>query len=159
LYQGARDGARRNTDRIDAIEYRAGMTDDELLVRTFEAGDEPPGGFHHREHVRVAWWYLRQHSCVEALTRFSTALRRFAIARGKPDLYHETITTAFVLIINERLYGLESNATWSQFAEQNPDLLTWRPSVLERYYLAETLASERARRTFVLPDRLAPISL
>jgi hypothetical protein len=135
------------------------MTDDEALINTFEAGEEPAGGFHHQEHVRVAWWYLRHHSWADALARFSAALRRFAIARGKPDLYHETITTAFVLIINERLYGADSQATWSQFAERNPDLLTWRPSVLDRYYLAETLASERARRTFVLPDRLAGRSL
>ena len=131
------------------------VVDDSALVRTFEAGEEPPGGFHHREHVRVAWWYLRRHSCAEALIRFSTALRRFAVARGKPDLYHETITTAFVLIINERLDGADPSATWLQFCDENPDLLTWRPSVLDRYYRPETLASERARRTFVLPDRLA----
>ena len=61
----------------------------------FEAGDEPPGGFHHREHVRVAWYYLTQAPLPEALVRFSNALRRFALARGKPGLYHETITTAF----------------------------------------------------------------
>jgi hypothetical protein len=125
------------------------------LVRTFEAGEEPPGGFHHREHVRVAWWYLRQYPVAEALTRFSTALRRFAVARGKPDLYHETITTAFVLIINERLHAANPPAGWSEFSEANADLLTWRPSVLDRYYRPETLASERARRTFLLPDRLS----
>lgn len=34
------------------------------------------------------------------------------------------------------------------------DLLAWQPSILDRYYRAETLDSDRARRTFVMPDRL-----
>jgi len=129
--------------------------DDRAFVAAFEAGQEPPGGFHHREHVRVAWYYLQQHSLPDALVRFSTALRRFAEAQGQPGLYHETITTAYLLIINERLDGPERELGWEAFANRHPDLLTWRPSVLDRYYHKDTLMSDRARRTFVLPDRLA----
>jgi len=129
--------------------------DDETLVATFEAGHEPPGGFHHRQHVRVAWYYLQRHALPDALVRFSTALRRFAAAQGKPGLFHETITTAYVLLINERLDGSERDLTWDAFADRNPDLLSWQPSVLDCYYHKETLKSDRARRTFVLPDRLA----
>ena len=129
--------------------------DDQSLVAMFEAGQEPPGGFHHREHVRVAWYYLQHHSLPDALVRFSTALRRFAAAQGKPGLYHETITTAYLLVINERLDGAARDLTWDAFATRNPDLLSWQPSVLDRYYQSETLKSDRARRTFVLPDRLA----
>jgi len=131
------------------------MIDDESLIRSFEAGEEPAGGFHHAEHVRVAWWYLRQHPWPEALARFGAALRRFAAAQGKPNLFHETITTAFVLVINQRLDDADRHAPWTDFVAQNPDLLTWRPSVLDRYYRPDTLQSERARRPFLLPDRLA----
>ena len=129
--------------------------DERAFVAAFEAGQEPPGGFHHREHVRVAWYYLQQHSLPDALVRFSTALRRFAEAQRQPGLYHETITTAYLLIINERLDGAERELGWEAFADRHPDLLTWRPSVLDRYYHKDTLMSDRARRTFVLPDRLA----
>jgi hypothetical protein len=128
--------------------------DDDVLVRMFEAGEAPPQGFHHREHVRAAWHYLRHHPLPEALARFSAALRRFAEAQGKPDLYHETITVAYVLLINERLDGTGRDLDWSAFVEANTDLLSWKPSVLDRYYEKATLASERARRTFILPDRL-----
>jgi hypothetical protein len=131
------------------------VIDDKALIDAFEAGDEPPGGFHHREHVRVAWYYLQQAPFSEALVRFSSNLRRFAAARGKPGLYHETITTAYLLLINERLDGDDRNLTWTAFAERHPDLLTWKPSALDRYYRPETLTSDRARRTFVMPDRLA----
>ena len=130
--------------------------DDECLVRLFEAGEMPPQGFRHPDHVRVAWWYLRHHQLPEALARFSAALRHFAVARGKPDLFHETITTAYLLLINERLDDAGRDVPWPEFAARNPDLLAWRPSVLNRYYQEETLASDRARRTFVMPDRLEP---
>ena len=129
--------------------------DDVTLVRSFEAGEVPPDGFHHRDHVRVAWWYLRESPLPEALGRFVSALRRFAAAQRKPDLYHETITTAYLLLINERLDDGGRDLGWEEFARRNPDLLTWKPSILARFYREDTLASARAKRTFVMPDRLA----
>ena len=127
--------------------------EDERLIAAFEAGQIPESGFRHSDHVRVAWAYLRRHGLYGALPRFSEALKQFALAQGKPDLYHETITTAYVLLINERLDD-DRSITWDEFARRHADLLAWRPSVLDRYYLPATLASERARRIFVLPDRL-----
>jgi hypothetical protein len=127
--------------------------DDERLIRLFEAGDVPPDGFHHRDHVRVAWWYLRHLPLDAALERFSAALRHFADVQGKPTLFHATITTAYVLLIHARLEASGGDAPWEAFAARHPDLLTWRPSVLDRYYTQETLASDRARQSFVPPDR------
>jgi hypothetical protein len=130
------------------------MTDDEL-VRAFEAGDPPAGGFHHEQHVRVAWIYLQRLPLAEALGHFTAALKHFAERQRAPGLYHETITVAFVLLINERLsesHGLR----WPEFAARHPDLLAWKPSILDRFYRPETLSSPRARRGFVMPDRLAP---
>ena len=128
------------------------MTDEEL-VRSFEAGTEPPGGFHHAEHVRVAWWYLRREPLERALARFKDRLKHFAAAQNAPGLYHETITVAFVLLVNERLDGEGPEGSWEEFAARNADLFAWKPSILDRYYEAATLASDRARRTFVWPDR------
>ena len=130
------------------------MTDDELM-RAFEAGKVPDGGFHHEQHVRVAWNYLKAHALPEALARFCSALKGFAQAQGAPNLYHETITVSFVLLINERLARDEAQASWAAFAAANPDLLSWKPSVLDRYYTKDTLDSAHARRVFVMPDRLA----
>jgi hypothetical protein len=127
--------------------------DDRELVDAFEAGTVPEGGFHHAQHVRVAWYYLRHRPLLEALERFQTRLRAFAAAQGKPDLYHETITTAYVLLINERLQDGAREEDWDTFSARNADLLSWKPSILGRYYRDETLWSDRARRTFVMPDR------
>lgn len=128
-------------------------TDDDLLA-AFEAGREPEGGFHHREHVRVAWLYLRREPWTLALARFSQGLQGFARAQGKPGLYHETVTVAFFLIIHERMAAADAPLSFDDFARRNPDLLTWRPSVLDRFYEKGTLDSDRARRVFVMPDRL-----
>ena len=133
------------------------MLDDDALLDGFEKGTIPAGEFHHAEHVRVAWMYLRRYPLTDALARFIAALKRFAAGHGLPGLYHETITIAFVLVIAERLDGA-SQLSWADFAAKNPDLLTWKPSVLASYYSDETLASERARRSFVMPDRISRVS-
>jgi hypothetical protein len=126
------------------------MTDAEFL-RSFEDGTLPSSAFHHRDHVRLAWLYLRRLPAPEALARFTDGLKRFAAAKGKPGLYHETITWAYLLLIHERMARSEAD-TWEEFAGLNDDLLVWNPSVLDRYYEKETLGSELARRVFVLPE-------
>lgn len=128
------------------------MTDQEL-IEAFEAGRAPEGGFHHAQHVRVAWHYLRHHPLAAALTLFSEGLKRFAAAQGQPNLYHETVTTAYVLLINERL-DRSTPGDWDTFASAHPELLSWRPSLLDRYYTPELLWSVRAKHTFVMPDLL-----
>jgi hypothetical protein len=126
---------------------------DRDFLAAFEDGTLPEECFHHRDHVRVAWLLLREGSPAAALDRFSTALRRFAAAKGKPGLYHETVTWAYLLLINERMERCGRGLDWERFAASNPDLMTWRPSVLDGYYTPETLGSDLARRVFLLPDR------
>jgi hypothetical protein len=129
------------------------MTDQELIAR-FEDGTLPNQCFHHREHVRTAFLYLTKYPALEALRIFSQNLRRFAQAHGKPQLYHETITWAYILLIQERRARAGKKQSWAEFARNNPDLLTWKDGILTRLYRPETLMSELARDVFVFPDRL-----
>lgn len=128
------------------------MNDRDFLA-AFENGTLPEDRLHHPDHVRAAWLLLREERPAAALARFSSALKRFAEAKGKTRLYHETITWAYVLLINERVQRGGGRLDWEEFARTNADLLTWRPSVLDRYYTPEALASELARQVFLLPDR------
>lgn len=128
----------------------------EVIIERFERGKGPGESFHHADHIRVAFAYLSRYSVLEALQRFSEALRRFAAAQGKPQLYHETITWAYLFLIRERMVRSEDEQTWEQFAAANPDLLLWEKGsggILGRYYEAKTLASAMARAGFVLPDK------
>jgi hypothetical protein len=127
-------------------------TDGELLA-AFESCALPNEAFHHADHVHVAWAYLDRLPPLEALARFTASLKRYATHHGAPERYHETITLAYFFLIAERRARAPQLATWEAFAEANPDLLRWRGGVLEERYDPETLASDLARRTFLLPDR------
>lgn len=126
------------------------MTDSELRSR-FESLSLPPGEFSHREHVRVAWIYLRELPLLEALRVFPENLRRFAVAAGVPGLYHETITWAFLIVINERI-ARSGAEDFDGFAAANGDL--FERGFLQRWYEPETLESALARETFLFPDRV-----
>jgi hypothetical protein len=125
------------------------MTNRELIEQ-FEAGTVD--SFHHADHVRLAFAYLSECSVLRALERFSAALRRYAAARGKSQLYHETITYAYFFLIRERM-ARSTPSDWDEFARHNPDLLVWKGGVLARYYHETTLQSDLAREVFLLPDK------
>ena len=128
------------------------MLSEEELIEAFEARTLAPSAFSHREHVRVAWAYLRRETLAEAIVKFCAGLKAFADAIGKAGLYHETVSWAFMLIIQDRV--ARGNAeTWDAFAAQNDDLLRNGRQLLERYYLPVTLDSPLARETFIWPDR------
>lgn len=129
------------------------MTDRELVERfenlTLEA-------FPHRDHVRLAWCYLREDELIDALQRFASGLKRFAAHHGATGKYHETITWGYLLLIHDRMRDGE---TFEEFAARNADLLDWERPILLRYYTPELLWSDRARHTFVWPDITAPPEL
>jgi hypothetical protein len=132
------------------------MTSEEL-IKEFQRSAAADGSFHHAEHVRLAFECLRRLPILKALETFPAALKQFAIDRGRPKLYHATITWAHMLLIQERIArsGVSTEEqSWQQFAENNPDLLLWKDGILSRFYDEATLKSELARTIFVFPDRL-----
>lgn len=126
------------------------MSNEEFIQR-FET-DTMTGEFHHADHVRLAFAYLSENPPLQALEKFAAALQRFAAARGKTQLYHETITHAYFFLIRERI-ARTGAAAWDDFAGQNPDLLRWKPGILNRYYQESTLQSDLARAVFLFPDK------
>src|SRR5438874_8412418 len=127
--------------------------DDEEFITRFEAGTLPNESFHHRDHVKMVWLYLDRHPVLEALVRFSDALKRFAATHGKPNLYHQTITWSYIFLIYERRERHGREHSWETFSTANADLFDWRNSILKSYYKHETLHSEFARKVFVFPDK------
>ncbi len=122
------------------------MTDAEFLA-AFEAATLPPACFRHADHLRAGFLLLAESGFEGAVSRMRAALRRFATALGKPELYHETITVAFMALVNERRHGHEA-LDWGSFAAANGDLFDKR--ILSGYYRPQVLESRRAREVFVL---------
>jgi len=125
--------------------------DDRDFVAAIEACTLPAADFDHRQHVRLAWLYLTGEPLLDALTHFVVTLKRYATSLGATAKYHETITFAFLFLIHERMQRAPAE-TFDAFARANPDLFE---PILDRYYRRETLASDLARATFVMPDRAA----
>ncbi|MDF1791318.1 MAG: hypothetical protein P1U88_05370 [Thalassobaculaceae bacterium] len=130
------------------------MTDEEFAA-AFEGLSLPPAEFRHTGHVRLAWIYLRRLPLPDAMRRYAESLRAFAGHVGKPGLYHETITYAFLMVINERIADGPEGDSWEGFQARNPDVMAGVKAALGRYYSDERLAGDRARAGFVMPDRLA----
>ena len=126
-------------------------TDREELER-FMRGEFEAAQFPHRAHVRMAFLMLQCYDFPESVLHYSRALRTMAARAGKPQAFHQTVTIAFLSLIAERLEGAEWK-DFGAFTRDNPDLLD--KGAVARWYRPERLASERARRTFVLPEPVA----
>jgi len=124
----------------------------EELIDQFERGAVPAESFHHADHVRLAFAYLGKYPVFQALEKFATALKRFAAAQGRPQIYNETITFAYLFLIRERM-ACSPGSGWEEFSSLNPDLLVWRDGVLDLFYRVETLKSELAKTVFLFPDK------
>ena len=118
------------------------------LLADFESGRIDPAQFPHRDHVRVGYELIERHLYPEALLHLARGLRWLAAKAGKPEVYHETITAAFLALIAERrLSG--RYVGFEDFAERNPDL--FRKKLLSDFYEPAVLQSSVARQIFVLP--------
>lgn len=73
------------------------------LIERFESGSISSEEFHHTDHVQLAFTYLTTYPMLQALEKCVGALKRFAAAHGKKQLYNETITCAYFFLIRERM--------------------------------------------------------
>ena len=126
------------------------MTDEEFLA-ALEDLSLDSAEFRHEGHVRAGYLMLRTDDFLAATARMRRALKRYSTSRGRPGMYHETQTVAFMALINERMQVAGDAGGWDAFARTHPDLLDAR--LIERYYRPETLESDLARRIFLLADR------
>lgn len=133
------------------------LTDSEFL-RQFETAVLPKEFFSHVGHLRAAFLFLERESVILAQRHFASAIQRYANALGASEKFHTTITYALLAVMAAR-QGVQRQADWQTFIAGNPDLLTDARGLLLKYYHADTLDSEQAKRQFVLPDKASLASL
>jgi hypothetical protein len=121
------------------------MTDAEFL-RAFEDTTLEP--FHHRDHLRVTFLYLRQFGEQGTRERLGPAILRYAAARNVSQKYHETITLAWICLVSAASDGADD---FGAMLAAHPHLLD--KNLLGRYYSPELLQSAEARDRWVEPDR------
>jgi hypothetical protein len=128
---------------------RQAMSDQEF-IDAFTAGQLQPSGFDHRAHLRAAFLLLQGSPFLEACMAMRDGLQALAGKLGKPDLYHETVTVAFMALVAERMAA--DAGEWDDFIAQHPELC--ERGLLDGYYSKTLLATGAARRTFAMPDRI-----
>lgn len=132
------------------------------LVAAFRACTLPRDEWTHAAHLRVGAWHVHHHGAGEALALLRARIRRLNEHHGTSNTatggYHETITAAYVRLIEEFL------ATFARDVplEARVDALLAGPFgerlVLLRFWSKEALGSPRARAAWVDPD-VRPLSL
>jgi ribosomal protein S18 acetylase RimI-like enzyme len=140
------------------VQRRAMTADDEHFVTEFEALRWPLERWHHRDHVKLAYLYLIRYGLAEAAEQLRDGIKAHNAARGIVDSptggYHETMTQAWLRLINVVLceYGPAESA--DAFCEAHPELS--QVKTLRLFYSRERFMSARAKSEFVEPD-LAPL--
>lgn len=127
-------------------------TDYAVMAEELAAGSLQPQGFSHRAHLGTAYEILCRHEVFEGMAIYARGLRRLTEAAGVPEKFNATVTLAFLSLTAERMAQGDYPDT-NAFLDGNADLL--QPGVLGRYFPAETLASDLARRVPVLVPRNA----
>jgi hypothetical protein len=121
-----------------------------VLVEGFEAATLPLARFHHREHMRVALWYLSREPEIDATARMRGGLARFLAHHGRQG-YHETLTVFWMKRLAARFAVTDPARPLDERIEV-VIVSCLSDTRISDYYTAETLASAQAKRTWVPPD-------
>jgi hypothetical protein len=132
---------------------------DELasVVTAFERGSLSRSRWYHRTHLAVAFWYLSWLPDSEAKSRICRGIRHYNECQGIPNTpdsgYHETLSLFWAGVISLFLEKADSGCAKVELVNKllvkyggNKDL--WR-----EYYTFDLLKCEKARRSWVEPDR------
>jgi hypothetical protein len=120
---------------------------DEDFLAAFEAGTLE--AFHHRDHVRMTWLYLRAHEDGAAEGKVTDGIRRFAAAKGAAQMFHVTLTRAWLRLVAAARRETPSG-TFDDFARAHGDLLD--KDRIYRHYRRERILSAEARASWLDPD-------
>ena len=128
--------------------------DDETFMATFEASAFPMDQWHHREHIKAAYLYLRRYPFDIALERMKASILALNAAQHVPEVpgrgYNETMTQAWLRLVHCCLTQYGPSATADRFYEEHPELS--QSKILRFFYSKDLLSSPRTKTEFVEPD-------
>jgi hypothetical protein len=136
------------------------MIDD--LARRFAERSLSRAEWTHEAHLAVGLWHVREFGATEALSRLRTRICRLNESHGTANTttsgYHETITRAYVGLLNEFLTRCPAERSLDEIlADLLASPLAKRDALLA-FYSRDHLYSATARLNWAEPD-LAPIEL
>ena len=132
------------------------MTDPyiESFMQAFEDGSLSRSEWTHSRHLVMALWYLRRHNRDEATRLIRDGIQRYNERQGNFTGYHETITLAWVAVIERFLAVRDLDVPVSVLAGELLGQCGDKDYLL-RFYSRERLFSDEARARWVPPDLAA----
>jgi hypothetical protein len=134
----------------------------DALARDFLAGSLSREQWTHAAHLSVGAWHVDRFGADDAITRLRRGIRALNDHHGTPNTttsgYHETITVAYVRLIDEFLAASEGGAPLERRVSQLLAGPLGERSCLLRFWSRPLLMSEAARAAWVAPD-LAPLAV
>lgn len=129
------------------------MDDAEFLAR-FEDCTLPFDLWTHRAHIRIAYLYLRRHPLEETTARMRAGVQAYNAANNVPEGvhmgYHETLTCAWMRVVDAMIRVHGPGASSEDFCEQQPYLLN--RLLLRLFYNRATIMAPEAKTRFIEPD-------
>jgi hypothetical protein len=120
------------------------------LLRAFEAGEIPNAAFRHRDHLLMAWLYLRRDGPGRGAENIVTGIKRFAAAKGVPDKYNHTETMFWIRVLTHVIVSHPDAGDFEALLTRLPHLLDKRLPL--RHWRRETITSPSAKSEWTPPD-------
>ena len=134
---------------------------DQLIVG-FQSCTLPHAAWTHLAHLRVGAWHVHHLGAETALATLRAGIRRLNDSHGTVNSsnsgYHETITAAYVQLIDAFLATFEASVPLDRRLAALVASPLGDRSILLRYWSRERLMSPEARAAWLAPD-LAPLAL
>ena len=131
--------------------------DDQFFLEQFESGTWPFQKWHHRQHIKAAYLYLRRYPFERAVEQMRAGIKAYNQLHQSKSVtnsgYHETITQGWMRLVDLTLCEFGPADTSDAFVDQHTQLLSTRALLF--FYSRQRLMSAEAKAEFVLPD-LAP---
>jgi hypothetical protein len=128
------------------------MTEEEIIHAAL-AEAVSPAGFHHRDHIRLAWRLHRELGVDATPGAIARAIKWVAAQHGRPEKYHETLTRFWARVVGYHTQPGPEFTGFEQVIAAYPQLLD--KELPARHWRRETLYSAAARAAWVEPDLLA----
>jgi hypothetical protein len=124
------------------------MDDDQSFIDAFESGRLPNAAFHHRDHVRLSWLYLRRGGPASGSRAVLDGIRHFAVVHGAADRFHVTLTLFWVKLVQHLIDTYPGAPTFDDLVTHFPRVLD--KSLVYKHYSPEHLGA--GRQNWLQPD-------
>ena len=122
---------------------------DEAFVAAFHAHQVSNQGFHHRDHLRLAWVQIRRLGLEQASEVVTKGIRHFATHHGSAERYNDTMTRFWLRVVNLGI-SRHPELTFDELLAAEPHLLD--KSLPFRHWSRERMNRDDAKQHWAEPD-------